>query len=64
MRTSQDGNATIAPGSRTVCAAYDTQVAVAWLPANQTAVFAFRGSASAENWLSSFQQWCGRESAC
>lgn len=62
MHTLQDGNDTIAPGSRTVHAAYDTQIAVAWLPENQTAVFAFRGSISAKNWLTGFQQWCGRQS--
>ena len=60
MHKLQDGNDTIAPGSRTVHAAYDTRVAVAWLPENQTAVFAFRGSISAKNWLTGFQQWCGR----
>lgn len=54
----QEGNDTIAPGSRTIHAAYDTQVAVAWLAENQTAVFAFRGSSTAENWLTGFQQWC------
>ena len=56
----QDGNDTIAPGSRTIHAAYDTQVAVAWLAENQTAVFAFRGSSTAENWLTGFQQWCAQ----
>ena len=64
MHTLQDGNDPIALGSRTVHAAYDTRVAVAWLPENQTAVFAFRGSISAKNWLTGFQQWCGRQSIC
>ncbi len=59
-RALQNGDGTIAPGSRTVNAAYDTRVAVAWLPANRTAVFAFRGSSTVDNWLTGFQQWCAR----
>ena len=55
----QDGPNTIAPGSVTVDNPDSgTNAAVAWLEPNSTAVFAFRGTVTKQDWLKDFQLWC------
>lgn len=54
----QNGSDTIAPGSITITEPKKgTVVAVAWLEANSTAIYSFRGSVSRQDWLADFQQW-------
>ena len=54
----QNGSNTIAPGSVTISSPQEgTDVAVAWLEQNSTAVFSFRGSTSRQDWLADFQLW-------
>ena len=55
----QSGPNTIAPGSQTISVEEGTVVAVAWLPENSTALFAWRGSVSKKDWLADFQLWWG-----
>lgn len=52
----QDGPNTIAPGSVTINEPMkSTDVAVAWLNDNSTAVFAWRGTVDRKDWLANFQ---------
>ena len=53
----QNGPNSIAPGSTTINAQAGTVVAVAWLPENSMALFAWRGSVSKKDWLADFQLW-------
>nr|QOL01215.1 putative extracellular protein TR9_023 [Trebouxia lynnae] len=47
----------IGPGSRVIHGDYSTDVGVAWDAANTTALIAFRGSQSSEDWIQDFKQF-------
>lgn len=55
----QNGPDTIAPGSVTINEPEkSTDLAVAWLPQNSTAVYAWRGSVDRKDWLANFHLMC------
>lgn len=60
----QNGPDTIAPGSVTINEpTKGTDLAVAWLAENSTAVFVWRGSVDRQDWLADFQLMCAAQAS-